>query len=167
MIDCAFTGRRERRRTPTSSPGRAIVAAQAARVPSPPVETDDPFLAAASGTAGARGGRRDPQAWVEVVAVRLTEALPETTEVTHSGGGLLGRGERRVRRVRVEVGASKFEAVLDEGRVVATRYREVGGVVIAREQLTPRKWITELTADLRTEAARSPEARSALQQLLG
>jgi hypothetical protein len=118
------------------------------------------------GAALARDGA-ELQATIEALAERLTRALPGATEVRWSGGGLLGRGERRVRGLEVEVGAARFALELEDGNVVAWRQREVGGVAIKRVKVTPDEWIAELTADLRTEAARNAEARSALHELLG
>lgn len=113
---------------------------------------------------GADGG--DPQASLEALASLLAEALPDWTAVRWSGGGLLGRGQRRVRGLLVEVGATKFELELADGALAAFRQREVGGVAIQRAPLTLEEWVAELTADLRSEAARNAQARSALQRLL-
>lgn len=116
--------------------------------------------------AGLRADGDDLRMAVEVLASKLSQALPASTQVRRSGGGLLGRGERRVRGVAVEIGATKFELEIAGGRLVASRQREVGGIAIKRVELAPEEWIAELTADLRAEAARSAEARSALERLL-
>ena len=116
--------------------------------------------------AGLRADGEDLRVWLEVLAGKLAEALPSGTTVRRSGGGLLGRGERHVTSLAVEVGATKFELSIERGRLLATRQREVGGVAIKRQQLEPQEWIAELTADLRSEAARSAEARAALERLL-
>lgn len=55
---------------------------------------------------------------------------------------------------------------MDGGRVEGFRERQSGGIAIKREALTPDQWIAALTADLRAEAERSAQARSALEELL-
>jgi hypothetical protein len=86
--------------------------------------------------------------------------------VERRGGGLLGRGEKRVRAVRVELGTAAYLLGVDGGRVEGFRERQVGGISIKREPLAPDEWIAALTADLRAEAQRSSHARAALEELL-
>jgi hypothetical protein len=55
---------------------------------------------------------------------------------------------------------------VDGARVQGFRERQSGGIAIKRESLDPDAWIAALTADLRTEAERSAQARAALEALL-
>jgi hypothetical protein len=127
------------------------------------VSAEDTFDLAA---AGLRGDGTDLAMSVEVLAGKLEQALPGRARVERRGGGLLGRGEKRVRRVQVELGSCVYELALDGGRVEGFRERQVGGIAIKREPLDPEGWLAALTADLRAEAERSAQARAALERLL-
>jgi hypothetical protein len=116
--------------------------------------------------AGLRADGSDLQISVEVLAGKLESALPAQTKVERRGGGLLGRGEKRVRELRVNLGDTSYELTVAE-RVEGFRKREVGGIAIKRESLDPGQWVAALTADLREEAERSAEARAALERLMG
>lgn len=116
--------------------------------------------------AGLRLDGADLAMSVQVLAAKLEQALPGQARVERSGGGLLGRGEKHVRRVKVEVGSCAYELAVDGARVQGSRVRQSGGIAIKRESLDPDAWIAALTADLRVEAERSAQARAALEKLL-
>jgi hypothetical protein len=103
---------------------------------------------------------------VEVLAAKLEQALPGVARVERRGGGLLGRGEKRVRSVQVQLGPCCYQLAVDGPRVQGFRERQSGGIAIKREPLDAQAWITALTADLRSEAERSAQARAALEKLL-
>jgi hypothetical protein len=117
--------------------------------------------------AGLRADGTDLRISVEVLASKLEESLPGRARVERRGGGLLGRGPKRVREVRIELGGNDYRLAVSEERVEGFRERQVGGISIKRETLTPEEWVSALTADLRAEAERSAEARAALERLLG
>jgi hypothetical protein len=130
------------------------------------VETEDTFAEAAAGLEA--GGDQDQMlASLDALAGRLAEALPEYTEVKRSGGGLLGRGTRRVEGVKVDLGGTRYALELRDGTLVASCERQVGGVAADRFELGPAEWVQELEADLRSEAARDPDARRGLDRLRG
>ena len=117
--------------------------------------------------AGLRGDGADLATSVEVLASKLEQALPGRARVERRGEGLLGRGRKRFRRMHVEMGENRYELELAEGRVEGFREKQVGGIAIKRETLDADAWIAALTEDLRAEAQRSAQARTALQALLG
>jgi hypothetical protein len=127
------------------------------------VSDEDSFDLAA---AGLRVDGTDLAMSVEVLASKLEQALPGVARVVRRGGGLLGRGEKHVREVRVQLGASCYQLAVDGPRVEGFRERQVGGIAIKREPLDPDAWIAALTADLREQAERSAQARTALERLL-
>jgi hypothetical protein len=116
--------------------------------------------------AGLRADGTDLRISVEVLASKLEESLPGHIHVERRGGGLLGRGQKHVRLVRVELGGNCYQLAIADDRVEGFRERQVGGISIKREPLAPDEWVAALTADLRAEAERSAEARAALQRLL-
>jgi hypothetical protein len=117
--------------------------------------------------AGLRADGRELRISVEALAAKLEEALPGQTRVQRRGGGLLGRGERRVRELCVELGDTRYRLGMPGERLECSREREVGGILIKREPLDPTGWLGALADDLRAEAERSSEAREALTKLLG
>jgi hypothetical protein len=117
--------------------------------------------------AGLRADGSDLRISVEVLASKLEESLPGRARVERRGGGLLGRGPKRVRTVRVELAGNDYQLTVSEERVEGFRERQVGGISIKREQLAPDEWVAALASDLRAEAERSAQARTALQRLLG
>jgi hypothetical protein len=117
--------------------------------------------------AGLRADGSDLRISVEVLAGKLEASLPGRTRVERRGGGLLGRGEKHVRRLHVELGGCAYELSVEDGRVQAFRERQVGGISIKREPLPPDEWVAALTRELQSEAQRSAEARAALEGLVG
>jgi hypothetical protein len=116
--------------------------------------------------AGLRADGADLAVSVEVLASKLEQALPGQARVERRGGGLLGRGEKHVRRVQVQLGCNRYQLSVEDDRVEGFREREVGGISIKREPLDPQAWVMALSADLRAEAQRSAQAREALARLL-
>ena len=117
--------------------------------------------------AGLRADGEDLRMSLAVLAAKLEGALPQQTKVQRSGGGLLGRGERRVRALEVTVGDCSYGLGVQDGRLQGSRERRVGGIAIKREALDPADWVGALTEDLRVESQRSAAAGNALKELLG
>jgi hypothetical protein len=131
--------------------------------------TDETFDLSA---AGLRADGTDLRISVEVLASKLESSLPGRTRVERRGGGLLGRGEKHVRQIQVDLGSGSgaggvtYQLAIDGGRVEGFRERKSGGIAIKREPLDPDQWVTALTAELQAEAERSAEARAALEGLV-
>ena len=119
--------------------------------------------------AGLRADGTDLRISVEVLASKLESSLPGRTRVERRGGGLLGRGEKHVRQIQVELGSGSgttYQLSIDGDRVEGFRERKSGGIAIKREPLDPDAWIAALTEELQSEAQRSAEARTALEGLV-
>jgi len=120
--------------------------------------------------AGLRADGSDLRISIEVLASKLETSLPARTRVERSGGGLLGRGQKHVRQIQVDLGAdggTRYELAIAGDRVEGFRERKSGGISIKRESLTPDAWVAALTDELQTEAQRSAQARQALEGLIG
>jgi hypothetical protein len=117
--------------------------------------------------AGLRADGTDLRISVEVLAGKLEASLPGRTRVERRGGGLLGRGEKRVRGLKIDLGGCIYELSTAGDQVECSRERQVGGISIKREPLPPDEWVAALTQELQAEAERSAEARSALEGLVG
>ena len=119
--------------------------------------------------AGLRADGTDLRISVEVLAAKLESSLPGRTRVERRGGGLLGRGEKHVRQIQVDLGSdsgTRYQLAIDGDRVEGFRERKSGGIAIKREPLDPDAWIAALTEELQSEAQRSAEARTALEGLV-
>jgi hypothetical protein len=128
--------------------------------------TDETFDLSA---AGLRADGTDLRISVEVLAAKLESSLPGRTRVERRGGGLLGRGEKHVRQIQVDLGSdsgTRYQLSIDGDRVEGFRERKSGGIAIKREPLDPDAWIAALTEELQAEAQRSAEARAALEGLV-
>jgi hypothetical protein len=117
--------------------------------------------------AGLRADGGDLRISVEVLASKLEESLPGMTRVQRRGGGLLGRGPKRVSELQVRLGDTRFQLAVRDERLDCSREKEVGGISIKRETLDPAMWVQALTGELRSQAERSAEARETLSRLLG
>jgi hypothetical protein len=119
--------------------------------------------------AGLRADGTDLRISVEVLAAKLESSLPGRTRVERRGGGMLGRGEKRVRQIQVELGSgsgTRYQLTIDGDRIEGFRERKSGGIAIKREPLDPDEWVTALTDELQSEAQRSAEAHAALEGLV-
>lgn len=113
--------------------------------------------------ASLRADAGDLKTFLEVLADKLTDALPAGTTVER--GGFFGK--KRVRRIAVELGDTRYELAAAGERLEPSRAKSVRGIVLKREPLPLQEWIEALSRELAAEAARSEQARLALQRLLG
>jgi hypothetical protein len=116
--------------------------------------------------ASLRADTTDLAAFVEALAVKLEGALPGDVAVERSGGGLLGRGQRHVRRIAVTMESGRYDLERDGSQIQCARSNEVRGIVIKSERLGLDEWIDELSRELAERARRSEQSRAALQRLL-
>jgi hypothetical protein len=113
--------------------------------------------------AGLRADGADVATYIEVLARKLEDALPQQTEVRRRSKGLLSR-EKIVDAIEVSLGEYRY-ALTRDGE--ATRAKEVRGVVIKRERVELDDWVGGLAVQLRELAAGSAQARAALDRLVG
>src|SRR5947209_10093689 len=116
--------------------------------------------------ASLRADTGDLTAFTEALATKLEGALPGQTEVERKGGGLFG-GPKRVARIGVQMGDSRYELRAEKHGLQCTRGKSVRGIVLKTESLNLDEWIDGLSRDLTEQAARSEQARTALQRLVG
>lgn len=127
-----------------------------------PDESLDFDLAAA----GLRAEGGDALRLVEVLAVKLEDALPGRAAVERRGVRLLSK-QKRVERIDVELGDATYQLISDGRKVTGMRGQAVRGVTIKREELGLDAWVERLTRELDELAQSSTEARAALDRLLG
>jgi hypothetical protein len=109
-----------------------------------------------------RADAADVDAFFNVLVGKLEQVLPGQVEIQR--GGLFGRGAPEA--VTVTLGDRVYEAERERRRVVCRKRTVVRGIALKSEDLDVGAWIDELSAGLVDEAARSAQARAALDGLL-
>jgi hypothetical protein len=106
----------------------------------------------------------DVHALLRVVVADLSTSLGDRLQVERKGG-LLHRSEE-IKSVLVRLGDEEFEAQVRDGAVGCTVGHSSGGIRIRTERLDMGQWLHRLLVRLQAEAARSQEARLALEKLV-
>jgi hypothetical protein len=115
--------------------------------------------------ASLRSSSGDLGTFVEVLADKLEQALPGRVAVERHGVRRFSK-ERRVARIEVALGDSRY-IVVAQGGVVETRCaKAVRGVVLKTEKLPLAAWLEGVGRELALEAEASEQSRAALEQLL-
>jgi hypothetical protein len=114
--------------------------------------------------AGLRADSQELLTWLEVLAVKLADALPDQTEVKRARRLL--SSAQPVQSVIVRLGSSVLSLYARGRGVECWQEREVGGISIKREPLSADAWVCALTDELRAAAEDSAQAREALARLL-
>jgi hypothetical protein len=113
--------------------------------------------------ASLRADTGDLNAFVESLAVKLEDAIPNRVRVDRRRSGL--RGPKLVRQITVDLGDQRLELQFGSG-IETRRAKLSGGIVLKSEQLDTDAWLVALGGALATEARRSETTRQALQRLL-
>jgi hypothetical protein len=114
--------------------------------------------------ASLRADSSDLGAFVEALAVKLEQAVPNAVKVDRRRDGLFG--SKRVRRIALDAGDQRLElGVLGHG-LDARCSRLSGGIVLKSEKLDTDAWLAALGGALAVEARRSQTTRRALERLL-
>lgn len=115
--------------------------------------------------ASIRADSADLPAFLEVLAVKLADALPGMVAVKRSGG-VFSRN-RPVAQIDVTIDDHRYTAAV-RGPVLDTSVaHEVRGVRLSGEQVPLETWIAELGRGLDAFARRSAVSSEALRRLLG
>jgi hypothetical protein len=114
--------------------------------------------------ASLRADASDLAVFVEALASKLELSFPQSVRVERKGG-MLG-GEKRVRRLEVELDDRRYELEAERGRVECRRRTVVRGIALKNEELTLDEWIDALSRGLAAAAAETEQGRVALQRML-
>jgi hypothetical protein len=115
-------------------------------------------------SASLRADLSDLNAFVESLAIKLEDAIPQLVRVERRRGGLLG--PKLVRRIAVDAGEQRLELESRSGVVETSCSRMSGGIVLKRESIATGAWLGLLGEALSSEARRSETTRRALERLL-
>ena len=115
--------------------------------------------------ASLRADMTDLKAFLEVLAVKLEEAMPDQTVVARQNK-LFSR-EHPVREIQVTLDDYQYRISREQGGPLLTqRVKVVRGIVLKTEQLPMEQWIGTLAEGLARQAQKSAQARIALERFL-
>jgi hypothetical protein len=114
-------------------------------------------------TASLRADASDLGTFVEALAVKLEEALPNGVKIDRKGGLF---GAKKVRQISVDAGDTRLRLDRDGAQVRTSRARLSGGIVLKTEQIDTDEWLHELGRTLAGQAKRSATTRAALDRML-
>lgn len=115
-------------------------------------------------TASLRADASDVRAFVEALAVKLEQAIPQATTVQRRRDGTFG--PKRVRRIAVDAGGQRLELRADGASVQTLCSRLSGGIVLKNEDVPTDAWLRLLGEALADQARHSQTTRQALERLL-
>jgi hypothetical protein len=115
-------------------------------------------------SASLRADASDLRAFVESLAVKLEDAIPQHVRVERRRDGMFG--PKLVRRIVVDGGDRRLEVEWRGGAPQTSCSRLSGGIVLKNETVEIDAWLAELGQTLADEARRSEATRQALERLL-
>ncbi len=115
-------------------------------------------------TASLRSDVGDLGTFVEVLAVKLEEAVPGGVTVERRRNGMFG--PKLVRRIAVDAGDQRLDLRTDGGSLQTLCSRLSGGIVLKSEEVDTDEWLRALSQALAVQARRSKTTRQALERLL-
>ena len=127
------------------------------------LDQPDPGLDIELVTASLRADASDLGAFVEALAVKLEQALPNGVRVDRRGGLF---GAKKVRQISVDAGDTRLRLDRDGATVDTSRARLSGGIVLKTERVEIDEWLRELGRALAEQARRSAVTREALERML-
>jgi hypothetical protein len=127
------------------------------------LDQPDPDLDIEMVTASLRADASDLGSFVEALAVKLEEALPNGVKVDRKGGLF---GAKKVRQISVDAGDTRLRLERDGADIRTSRARLSGGIVLKNEQIGTDAWLEELGRTLAEQAQRSSTTRAALDRML-
>ena len=127
------------------------------------LDQPDPGLDIELVTASLRADASDLGAFVEALAVKLEQALPNGVRVDRRGGLFAAK---KVRQISVDAGDTRLRLDRDGAAVETSRARLSGGIVLKTERIEIDEWLRELGRALAEQARRSAVTREALERML-
>ena len=119
------------------------------------------------GVAGALASlyAQDTRGFLPLLAIVLSQSLPDETQVERKGG--LFQREKPVRKVTVTMGDHIYSLEdLGRGPLAAHRAKVVRGITLKTEPLPAEEWLAELSAEIAARVQQNERAFFALRSLL-
>jgi hypothetical protein len=114
--------------------------------------------------ASLRADAADLKTFMEVLATKLADALPNMVRVEREGG--LFKKEHRVQAIRIQIEEHGYELRRAASGIEARLNHQVRGIVLKNEVMRLDQWIEALSAHLTRHAESSASARNALDQMV-
>jgi hypothetical protein len=114
--------------------------------------------------ASLRADAADLKTFLEVLATKMSDALPNMVRVEREGG--LFKKEHPVRSIRIQIEEHGYEIRRAASGIEARLNHQVRGIVLKNEVMRLDQWIEALSEHLTRHAESSASARSALDQLV-
>ena len=114
--------------------------------------------------ASIRADASDVKTFMDVLAVKLEQALPGMVYVEREGG--LFKKERKVKLIRIQLEDKLYDLARAGAGLEARLSHQVRGITLKNEAMNLDAWISELSHHLSRHAAISAEARAALERLV-
>jgi hypothetical protein len=114
--------------------------------------------------ASLRADAADLKTFLEVLANKLSGALPNMVRVEREGG--LFKKEHPVQSIRIQIEEHGYEIRRAASGLEARLNHQVRGIVLKNEVMRLDQWIEALSAHLTKHAESSASARIALDQLV-
>jgi hypothetical protein len=124
----------------------------------------DPAMGFELVAASIRADASDLKTFMDVLAVKLEQALPGMVHVEREGG--LFKKERKVKLIRIQLEDKLYDLARAGAGLEARLSHQVRGITLKNEVMNLDTWITELSHHLSRHAASSAEARAALERLV-
>ncbi|HLZ57699.1 MAG TPA: hypothetical protein VKR06_12185 [Ktedonosporobacter sp.] len=115
--------------------------------------------------ASLRANSADLNAFLEALAVKLTGALPNQTQVVRQNS-LFSR-EHPVKEIVVSFSDTQYRIQRERyGPMITLRAKIVRSIVLKTDQIPMEQWIEELAGNLARESSHSEQTRAALERFL-
>ncbi len=114
--------------------------------------------------ASLRADGSDIAVFFQVLATKLSGAMPDAVSVEREGG--LFKKDHPVKKITVHAAEDLFEAEIHGGSVTARHAHAVRGITLRSEELDFQAWLCALLGVLETRAKSSAEASAALRSLV-
>jgi hypothetical protein len=114
--------------------------------------------------ASLRADAADLKTFLEVLAKKMADALPNMVRVEREGG--LFKKEHPVQSIRIQIEEHGYEIRRAAGGIEARLNHQVRGIVLKNEVMRLDEWIEALSEHMTRHAESSATARNALDKLV-
>ncbi|MBW8816359.1 MAG: hypothetical protein JF588_23310 [Caulobacterales bacterium] len=112
-----------------------------------------------------RRSQVEVRTYVEALAQKLEQALPDRTSVERRREGLFAKTQQ-VAKLTFRGDRAVYELSLGKAQVIARKAKVVRGIAISSTELAPPQWLAELGAEVRELAQATGAASDALLDFL-
>jgi len=112
-----------------------------------------------------RRANGDMKAFMQALAVRLEDALPDRVEVERKRDGFFSRESHAV-RIAVAFDSCLYTLLLEHGRLHARRAKIVHGVSLSSDDITVPDWFAALNREVGVVGQEAGDAHSVIHDFL-